>query len=540
MRPSTLSHHRRTGSDPLTIDYPSATRALAPPSQWSGETGSLWWFVDKAVRTGQVHAPWVASVPTGRPLRWSAAVASGALHRRGKRLARALSSSGTDATQVLVVAPNRVWGDGRDRFFGQMLEELGRRGVAATTTYPLAAPPLGPVSHVAGLEVAVERSRSDHPHVPLEKYWRTGTTRRAAADLERYVEWTRTHEGVAAVDRPEREVRRRLEGAWWQILRGSEYARMAEALLQDLRPDAVVLMDEYDVIPHAYLAAAQSLGVPVIGLQHGHFHGRSVGYCFDAPARFLTGRNPDLFAVWGPHYEEVLVRDGGWDPDSIVVTGAPQYDLLLQRSGSFDRSSFRSRHRLPSEGPVVLWATQSHALPAEEVEAHIACAGKAMDRGTDLTWVIKPHPAEHDAGRTYASLRARGARLALPSEDTVDWILASDAVVLKHSTVGLEAMALDRPLVVLDPAQTGEGDLYVESGAAEQAIDGRGLADAVERALGGDRGRASRRRMVARTLGPTDGGASCRVADLVIRCISGPDEWTARARRGAAHRRPMP
>ena len=98
------------------------------------------------------------------------------------------------------------------------------------------------------------------------------------------------------------------------------------------------------------------------------------------------------------------------------------------------------------------------------------------------------------------------------------WLLAaSDLVLVGQSTLGLEAMVLGRPVVVLNPSRSFEFVPYVREGAAPVVYERSELVPVIRGLLGPERERfeKGRRRFVELYASAADGGSTKRVVDLI-------------------------
>jgi CDP-glycerol glycerophosphotransferase (TagB/SpsB family) len=144
---------------------------------------------------------------------------------------------------------------------------------------------------------------------------------------------------------------------------------------------------------------------------------------------------------------------------------------------------------------------------------------KAVEGLPGVTCVVKPHPAE-PADAYAAAIQKAGARrvrVLSPSADFVELILAADALVTVESLSAVEALVLDRPVLVLN-MPTNIRDL-VEQGVALGVGVGEDPAPALRDLLLDPeiRGRleAARRLYLSDVAHGVDGRATERILALV-------------------------
>ncbi|GAH91176.1 unnamed protein product, partial [marine sediment metagenome] len=99
-------------------------------------------------------------------------------------------------------------------------------------------------------------------------------------------------------------------------------------------------------------------------------------------------------------------------------------------------------------------------------------------------------------------------------------IASSDLVIISNSTVGLDAMILDKPVVMVNLGRQVEGIAYVSSGAALGAYSLEDIAPAVREALSNEQVRQdlaeARKRFIYEYAYIQDGKAAKRIADLIV------------------------
>lgn len=164
-------------------------------------------------------------------------------------------------------------------------------------------------------------------------------------------------------------------------------------------------------------------------------------------------------AVLGEVVRQYLV-DQGRPGHEIAVTGNPAFDKYdnqdLLRQGEVLRSEWGwSRHS------VLLFASQPNPSdPAESRRIDQDLSG-VVSRHPSWRLIIRPHPSEHRLPEALSSQ----VRVSLPGTvDIAPVLCASDVVVTKNSTVGLEGLLLGKKLATLDFLLPEAGRVYSRLG----------------------------------------------------------------------------
>lgn len=295
-----------------------------------------------------------------------------------------------------------------------------------------------------------------------------------------------------------------------QLVRIIEITR---ELIRRESPRTVVLVDERPPFQRAFVEATKRMGIPTVNIQNAIY--ANIPYGSPIATNYVL--------VDGELFKDNLAARGT-DPSRIVVTGQPRFDFLARKDKRFDRLSICKRLLLDPTVRMVLFVSHPVSAfdPAEERRTllHAICvAVKTLPR----CWlVIKLHPDEtddrfHREITTQAQLEA--VRI-VRHMDTWELLYASDVVIVASSTMGYEAIVMDRPLIqIIYRAHGHEIYPYAESGAAlevkclgeigpvlSKALDDHGTRQALQR---------GRNEAVKRFAYCLDGQASTRAARFI-------------------------
>ncbi len=249
-------------------------------------------------------------------------------------------------------------------------------------------------------------------------------------------------------------------------------------------------------------------GIPTLDVAHAEA----------ADAAAIEGATYDRFAVFGHRSRRVLER-AGVPPTAIVEVGAPRFDALVARHG---------HPAVPAERRIVFasqWVTgaMSEAVKAATVRATLAAAAAAAP----CQLVIQRHPIERDdiAASIVASTRMDGVRVVTGEPaglyDALDgaWLL-----VTGWSNAVFEAVLSNVPALCINATGGPTPMPFVEEGIALGATDANTAATAVRSLLPPQAwldAVARARAHLVEHLGPLDGRATDRLADLIVSLRTG-------------------
>ena len=281
------------------------------------------------------------------------------------------------------------------------------------------------------------------------------------------------------------------------------YGEITKEVIHTEKPDVVVTIDDRSPFGKTVNVISKSLGVPTLMVQHG--------IVADHP--IYGPICSDKMAVFGHAFKDALVKRGV-NPDDIVVTGQPRFDVLVNTK--YDKKWIYEKLNLNGEKGLIVFASTD--LPDDEKELTVRELCAAMKQFPDKQLVIKPHPS--DDGAMFVDLLCKFNLDAIVVHDYLYELLsACDLLITTWSTVGLEAMILDKPIIVINLMNRPDMTSYVERGAAIEVNMPNALSGIIGQILyDGDtiqRIKEGRNKYILDYTYRSDGKASERVAKLI-------------------------
>lgn len=262
------------------------------------------------------------------------------------------------------------------------------------------------------------------------------------------------------------------------------YIETAIDMLEEEKPRLLFVVDETALFGRCLISAAKTKGIPVIAVQHGYITPDSFEYMHAKGeiSRDLSINKPfcpiaDRTVVYGPYTKEILVKLGNYPERSVVVTGQPRYDCLANKR-IFSRERVFDEFGLDRKKKLILWTTQDVA-GQEEI---IFNAVKGINNAQLL---VKLHPRELAGVDPYLKkAKEIGIDVKVVQEaNTFELINACDVMITMHSTTGLEAIMMNKPVVVLNISGKPDMVPYVQEGAAIGVYKAEKLELAIRNAL---------------------------------------------------------
>jgi len=289
-------------------------------------------------------------------------------------------------------------------------------------------------------------------------------------------------------------------------------------------PRVLVTYDEAGSWGRLIVAAGERIGIPVIDLPHSEFVNPEV----------LVGARFSAIGVYGPSSRDLAAKSG-FPPGEIRVVGSVRHDLLESRARSARVDGDRQPIRL-------VFAAQypTARLPEAVLVAGLDATLRSAGRVAPAIVRIAPHPfgPRGLVERWLKDLRVPdGVAVELaPSDGLQDAIIHADFLVTVASQSVLEAAVVGIPAVAIQPAGASYTFPYADEGMAAVTRDAGELEAKIaelREPASGAAAVARARAAVGRHLGPMDGRAASRSADLI-------EDLLGRPTAGAAPPDPRP
>lgn len=425
-----------------------------------------------------------------------------------------------------------------DFFFDTLIKHFNEdRKVDLVATYPLIRYPYP--FRAAWRSLAAFLSRLANwqiPYIPINLYWNRSMWKKEYEGARHFRKLWHTLSGDETFRRLcifqgndifniiQKQIRFYFHVLFPYVIKQIEMSRL---MIETQKPDLLLLINEYGIFERALLIAAKFKAVPTLAVQHGNITASHQGYIYRktdvSPAGSVLSpycHLPDKMAVFGPYYKDLLVNTSAYPEDSIVVTGLPRNDVLNVLRQHCTREDVLKKYAVGSTKRVILWATQCIGLSDRENIHNFDAWRGALGELKDCVLVIKQHPRE---GRQYDRMIADN--LNLPRTDVIlvpktadilPLIHACDVMVTKWSTTAVEAIALDKALIIMNLSDEPDKVDYVSKGVARGVYAEDDLALAIRGLIDYDHDMAEHReKFIEQYLYRIDGRATQRVARLI-------------------------
>ncbi len=283
-------------------------------------------------------------------------------------------------------------------------------------------------------------------------------------------------------------------------------------VIESLQPD-VVMATNSPRSERAALDVAKAFGIPSIGMVDL--------FGLDSDTYVLHEPKPDWTCVISEGVRQRLLARG-FPPESVVVTGNPAFDGLISSDNRKRADRFLAERGWQGLRPILFaghWEPQAHpdtpvpvgqALP-REIEAVLRAH---VHQRNDLALIVRYHPSDWtqyprlpDEPRIHFS--------EPPKEPIHPLILASQAVVVQTSTVGLESAVGGKQVISVENSPSAHVWFSLaQQGVSTPAATPADLPQVIDAVLAGHGAPSDPSYR-------SDGQASRRVAAVVTNALTG-------------------
>ena len=308
------------------------------------------------------------------------------------------------------------------------------------------------------------------------------------------------------------------------------YIELIRRAIEVEKPDLILLSCIECPFGSAAVIAGKLKGVQTLDIQHGVINPYHFGY-IQAKDEIAHGDDitpccpiPDKTAVYGHYHKELLTEMSIYPEGNVVVTGSPRYDILYHADKVYCKEKFLSKYKINSNHNIILWTTQCHGLTNDENIKNFKAVFRTMQNLKDVTLVIKQHPIEEKIYTKMIKgyLNKYGIDAVIPpkSSDTYEQLFICDLMITRHSTTAMEAVALNKPVIILNLSGEPDAVDYVEQGVALGVYKEEDLKTAIEKSLKDDSELAKNRaKYIEKYLYKVDGKATERVVNVIEEMI---------------------
>jgi len=229
-------------------------------------------------------------------------------------------------------------------------------------------------------------------------------------------------------------------------------------LNRTLEPVDALLISSTDTIKDQILMYSyKKLGIPVVALVHSWDN---------LPARGLLSVLPDRMLVWNEYMVNDAVKYHNMPEEKIDVVGVPQFEMYRSKQKSIDINSYRESMNIPDDTVIITYTASAERVFPDEplfIEALLknviggsfgnaililrlqesvrTSLYRSLYENTDLPIRLDIPDVGFAANTISGTINIRGI------DNFISLIKASDVVINLASTITLDAVLFDKPVI---------------------------------------------------------------------------------------------
>ena len=246
-----------------------------------------------------------------------------------------------------------------------------------------------------------------------------------------------------------------------------------EKQVKIIAPDLICLMPHDHFFQQIAWALAKKYNLPTLTC--------SAAWEIGGSPSFRRHLHSDILATSGPKMRDIYIKDG-LEPQRVIATGIAHFDRLIYTRNTEQDKRVLIEHGIDPDARIVVFATD-HIL-FRETEEMLVGVIEAVLKLNAVHLVVKVHPREEVEPYQRLIERYRDSRLkAVRDIDLYALLNNCELLITKLSTVALEAMIIDKPVITINLSGEPVSVPYAEEGAALGVHRYEGIEPAILKAL---------------------------------------------------------
>jgi len=264
------------------------------------------------------------------------------------------------------------------------------------------------------------------------------------------------------------------ETLWhWYIPQAADAWVVSGIILDHLKPSIVLIQDIADFRTRALAIQAHQRKIPVIHHQFGSSGACSIEWRWDCV---------DVHSVWGKWSEEIALQYGV-EASKIHIAGTPR--MAESDNQTNGKLSNKKKVLFPLVPSSPLKFGNGGAITQGECKEILRILFKWAEKLSDkVELLLKPRPLSDDSWYLSVLPEAPKNIFVLPADRAITKILEDvDAVITTHSTVAIDAILAEKPLIIISLPSLLSSYPFAKQGVAMEISSEKELTSTMERIL---------------------------------------------------------
>ncbi|MEK6945632.1 MAG: UDP-N-acetylglucosamine 2-epimerase [Nanoarchaeota archaeon] len=243
-----------------------------------------------------------------------------------------------------------------------------------------------------------------------------------------------------------------------------------EELARRKKIDLVLLSEDTNQFAKTIVEATKVFKIPSIVFMHG---------ILSMKIDFVTPTATYVF-VFGKRYKTSFVKNGA-DKNRIIPIGCPRYDLLTPQQ---NRKKTKKIIYLMEVANKDILVPGTH-LTEKDQKMALRAVFNVLKKFPEYSLILKIRPGWDMAGLPRAVAEEEGFSNfeVIEKTDNTKLINDSDIVIINHTTMGLEALLLDKPTICFTFRNLESINPYKDTPAIDKVFDAESLEKSIRKCL---------------------------------------------------------
>lgn len=214
-----------------------------------------------------------------------------------------------------------------------------------------------------------------------------------------------------------------------------------------------VIIQVYETGPYAkaFEVVAKKLGIRTIAVQHAIIYDGNPNYMhreYWEKNNTLGNPIPDLTLVFGEHFKKILVDKCNYPKEKIAVIGNPTFYGIERIKQELTKESLRMKYQILGKNIILIALTFRIAESKNNPDRLLLeILYDHFKNSKEVTVLIRPHPMDGINGEQILRSKFLASNFLYSKASLTEDILISDVVVTTFSSVGIDAIVLDKPVI---------------------------------------------------------------------------------------------
>lgn len=220
-------------------------------------------------------------------------------------------------------------------------------------------------------------------------------------------------------------------------------------MLGGLVPSAVFVGTDTTMEGRICVLLAKSLCIPSFCVMHGSVTGEPMD----------TYHQVDTFFTYGEAAKQDLIAQGV-SPQQLVVSGAPYLQSYKNRSEEGIHKQLEKELNLTKLKPYILFAHSGagNSTSMPHYQSSLESLYQTAEKYPDVQWIVKLHRKDDPSNFSVVKSKFPNSPIQVVDKEKetklpvsiFDWLRGASCMITGNSTVAIEAMFMDVPVVTMD------------------------------------------------------------------------------------------